>query len=364
MKKIIGVIVITLIVVACSKSDDSGSGGGTNDNFNRGAMLTNIADNIIIPAYEDFSTDLNSLVTAKDNFVAAPNQSNLDALRTSWFTAYKTYQAVQMFQIGKAKEILFEEQMNIYPTDVTNIESNITNGNYDLTHPNNNDAVGFPAVDYMLNGVANDDTAILNMYTNASYRTYLSDLVDQMQTLTTTVKADWTSNYRDIFITNTENTVSGSVNQILNAYVFYYEKRLRAQKIGLPAGVFSTNPRPDLVEALYKENNSKELVLLALNAVQSVFNGKAYSGINEGESYKTYLIALDRNDLVEVINSRFDAARQKIELLDANLKSQVINDNTKMTEAYDAIQLAVVSLKADMLQAFNVSVEFQDNDGD
>ena len=80
MKRVIGVVAITLIAFACSKSDDSnpGTGGGATDNFNRAAMLTNIADNIIIPAYQDFSTDINSLVTAKDNFVATPNQSNLD----------------------------------------------------------------------------------------------------------------------------------------------------------------------------------------------------------------------------------------------------------------------------------------------
>ena len=35
-----------------------------------------------------------------------------------------------------------------------------------------------------------------------------------------------------------------------------------------------------------------------------------------------------------------------------------------MTEAYDALQLVVVSIKVDMLQAFNVSVDYVDADGD
>ena len=35
-----------------------------------------------------------------------------------------------------------------------------------------------------------------------------------------------------------------------------------------------------------------------------------------------------------------------------------------MTEAYDALQLVVVALKVDMLQAFNVSVDYVDADGD
>jgi len=365
MKKIIGVIVITLIAVACSKSDDSNPGnGGPNDTFNRGAMLTNIADNIIIPAFQDFSTDLNGLVTAKDNFVATPNQSNLDALRVSWYNAYKTWQYLEMFNIGKAEELLYSFQMNVYPTNTTDIENNIVSGTYDLTNVNNNDAVGFPALDYMLYGIANDDTAILNVYTAANYKNYLSDLVDQMQSLTATVYTDWTSSYRATFIASTENTASSAVNKLVNDFIFYYEKGLRANKIGIPAGVFSSTPLPSKVEGVYREDVSRALALEALQAVQDMFNGIAYNGSSSGESFKSYLETLNRSELATLINSRFNTAKQKIQGLDANLKSQVTTDNTKMTEAYDALQLAVVSLKVDMLQAFNISVDYVDADGD
>jgi len=364
IKRLIVVAIFSLAIFACTESDDVSSGNETNDTFDRTAILTNIADNIIIPAYQDLNADLITLVNSKDAFIANVNQANLNVLRTDWFNAYKTYQAVQMFQIGKAKELLFEEQINIYPTNTTDIENNITSGTYDLSYVDNNDAVGFPAVDYMLYGVANDDTAIVNVYTNTNYKTYLSDLIDQMQVLNNTVLIDWTSNYRDNFVLNTANVESGALNQLLNAFVFYYEKRLRAEKVGIPAGVFSSTPLPSKVEAFYKEDNSKELLLAALNAVQNTFNGKAYASNNEGESYKTYLIALNRNDLVDAINTRFNAAKQKVQNLDTNLKNQVEIDNTKMTEAYDAIQLAVVSLKSDMLSAFNVSVSYADADGD
>ncbi|WP_034057626.1 imelysin family protein [Lacinutrix jangbogonensis] len=364
IKKIIAVAIFSLAIFACSESDDAISGNASSDTFNRAAMLTNIADNIIIPAYQDLESDLNTLVASKAVFVANVNQANLETLRTDWFSAYKTYQAVQMFQIGKAKEVFFEAQMNIYPTNTTDIENNIATGNYDLSNVNNNDAVGFPAVDYMLYGLADSDSAILEVYTNVNHKNHLSDLINRMQLLTNTVVTDWTSSYRDGFVVNTNNIESGAVNQILNAYVFYYEKRLRADKVGTPSGVFSSTPLPSKVEALYKEDNSKELLLVALDAVQDVFNGKAYNSNIEGESYKTYLMGLNRNDLVEVINTRFDSARLKVQALNSNLKNQVETDNSKMTDAYDAIQLAVVSLKSDMLSALNVSVEYIDADGD
>lgn len=363
MKKIFLGLILVGFIVACSSSSDDGP-SAKNDDFNRGALLTNLADNIIIPAFQDLNTKLTALKANKDAFVSVPNQTNLDALRASWLEAYKVWQHVEMYNIGKAEEILYSFQMNIYPTNVVDIEANISAGTYNLSSVNNNDAVGFPALDYMLYGVAGDDTSILNKYTDAKYKTYLSDLVNQMKSLTETVLNDWTSNYKATFVSSTSNTVTSSVNKFVNDFIFYYEKGLRANKFGIPAGVFSNGTLPDKVEAFYNKQVSKELALEALNAVQNTFNGKYYGSSATSESFKSYLIYLERTDLVTLINSRFDGARVKIQLLNSNFNTQIISDNTKMTEAFDALQLAVVSLKVDMLQAFNVSVDFVDADGD
>lgn len=363
IKRIVIVAIVVGTIFACSSSDDSGSNVRV-DNYNRTVMLTNQADNIIIPAYQEFNTKLSSLVTAKDNFIANADQVNLEALRTAWFEAYKTWQYLEMFNIGKAEEVFYSNQMNVYPTNGPEIETNITSGTYDLTHVNNNDAVGFPALDYMLYGVANNDAAILNVYTNANYRNYLSDLVNQMETLTNTVYNDWTTSYRDTFVTSTENTVSSAVNKLVNDFIFYYEKGLRANKVGIPAGAFSATTLPSKVEAYYRQDVSKALLLEALNAVQNMFNGTHYGGTANGDSFKAYLENLDRADLVTLINSRLDDARQKVQLLNDNFNNQITTDNVAMTEAYDALQLVVVSLKVDMLQAFNISIDYVDADGD
>ena len=98
--------------------------------------------------------------------------------------------------------------------------------------------------------------------------------------------------------------------------------------------------------------------------MQNIFNGKATSTSSTGEGFYKYLVALDRTDLATLINTRIDDARQKIQNLNADLKTQVEVDSVKMTEAYDALQLVVISLKVDMLQAFNVSVDYVDADGD
>ncbi len=367
IKRIFAFVLLTITLFACTESDD-GTTEGTSDTFDRGAMLTNLADNIIIPSYEDLSDKLDALVTSKNTFVGTPTQENLSTLKASWVEAYKSWQYVEMFNIGKAEEILYHYQMNIYPTNVSDIENNVTSGTYDLTIPNNNDAVGFPAIDYLLYGLAETEENILVKYdTDAAaenYKTYLSDVIDQMKSLTEEVLSSWKSGYRDTFVSSTENTASSAANKFVNDFIFYYEKGLRANKIGIPAGVFSTTPLPEKVEAFYNKEISKELTVLALEAVKDIFNGNHYNGSGSGSGFSSYLSALSKSDLTTMINDQLDIAKDKIQGLDENLYKQVNSDNTKMTESYDALQKVVVLLKVDMLQAFNISVDYVDADGD
>ncbi len=365
MRNIIIMSLLALFIVSCNPDNDTPESG---DKFDRGAMLTNVADNIIIPAYQDLDTKLTVLVSAKNDFITTTDQTNLDALRTSWLNAYKVWQSVEMYNIGEAEQTQYYFQMNIYPTSITDVENNIASGNYDLAHVNNNDAVGFPAVDYMLYGVADTDIDILEKYTTdtnaAKYKTYLSDLVNKMESLTKTVLNDWTSSYRGVFISSTNNTATSSFNKLVNDFIFYYEKGLRANKIGIPAGVFSAGSLPEKVEAFYSDAISKQLSLDALNAVQDMFNGKYYSSATTGSSFKSYLLELNETGLATDINTKLNIARDKIELMNNSFYTQVITDNTKMLQSYDALQNVVILFKVDMLIAFGVNVDYVDGDGD
>lgn len=370
MKNSLAFLSLLLLIIACDPEKSGES--STTDGFNRKALLENVADNIIIPAYTDLQANLATLNTASTAFTNTPNTTTLATLRTAWLQAYKTWQYVEMFNIGKADEIQYAFQMNIYPTNVTDITNNINAGTYDLSSVNNQDAVGFPAVDYMLHGIADTDTAIINAYTTsdkaAAHKAYLNNLVSRMVALTNTVRTDWTTNYRDTFVNSMTNTATSAVNQLVNDYIFYYEKGLRANKIGIPAGVFSTTPLANRVEGFYNKNVSRELALTALQAAQDFFNGKAYNGTATGASYASYVSQLRTNsgssDLTAAINAQFNAARTQMQGLNTNFVSQINTDNSRMTLTYDALQRGVVLLKVDMLQTLNINVDYVDADGD
>jgi hypothetical protein len=335
-------------------------------------MLANWADNIIVPSYQAYASSLSDLKSSSVSFTNAPDQATLTDLRGEWLAAYRTWQSVSMFEIGKAEALTLRNFTNIFPTDASEIDDSILSGSYNLTLPSTNDEQGFPALDYLINGLASTDSEILAKYTDVingqAYKTYLTDVINRMQSMTSEVLTDWTSTYRDEFVNNAGSTASSAVNKLINDYIFYFEKTLRAGKIGIPAGVFSGAPLSTTVEAFYKEDVSKLLLVDALNAFQDFFNGKHFGSDTAGESLKSYLDFLNTikegDDLSTLINNQLNVARTAINGLNDNFIAQISNDNNGFLVAYDELQKNVVLLKVDLLQALDVRVDYVDADGD
>lgn len=373
MKKFLGVLLIVLSLYACGDDDTTQTpdenGMGESLSFDRSAMLINWADNIIIPGYQDFVAKVTTLETATAAFTS--NAEDLSALRAAWLDAYTTWQRVSMFEIGPAETVNLRLNVNIYPATVATIENNIESGSYDLNLSSNRSAKGFPALDYLLFGIASSDDAILAIYNGqeaAAYRQYLTDVVADIKTLSTTVLSEWEGDFRDDFVSNNGSSATASTDRFVNDYIFYFERSLRAGKMGIPGGVFSGSVEANTIEALYAGALSKDLFLEGLDAVQDFFNGEAYNSNAQGESLASYLDTLnavkDGADLATIINSQFESARSAVGALGNFEEELAVNPPTTFLEAYDEVQRLVPLLKVDMVSAMSISIDFADADGD
>jgi len=355
-----------------TSTTDNSSNQTTPQTFNREQMLIFWADSIIIPSQNKFQSDLIEFSNSVNSFSNDPTQASLDLMRENWVIAYKSWQHIEMFNIGKAEEINYGVRMNIYPANVERIELNVSNNDNDIEHPNDYPAQGLPAVDYLLYGIGNNDSEILEKFTleNSKYLNYLIVVSNKMIELTDNVVSDWDESYRNVFIASTDNTATSSINKLTNDFIYYYEKGFRANKFGIPAGVFSGSVLIDRVEAYYRRNLSKILALEAIDAITNFFNGIPYGGdsANSGLSFKNYVEFLEtvKNDvpLGQLILDQFTESRSNIANLEDDFTIQLENKKLEMLSTYDIIQVAVVYLKVDMLQALNINVDYIDADGD
>ena len=137
------IIFIVTFFVSCEDSTED----QVEQTFDRSLVLLNWSDNIITPSYEAFQEKLGKLKISVDKFKSNVTQENLDLVRSEWLNAYKAWQHVEMFNIGKAEEIYYSSKMNVYPANISRIKSNIDSEQYNLGNANNNSAQGFPALD-------------------------------------------------------------------------------------------------------------------------------------------------------------------------------------------------------------------------
>ena len=371
MRKLIFLFAFATLLSACSSSDTDGS--ASDNSFNRTALLTHWADNLIIPAFQNYNSKLALLEAEVQNFNADPSQQNLTSLRASWLTAYEGYQQVMLYNIGKASDLNFKESADTYPTDAAGIEANIGNGNYNLELLSQYSKQGFPAIDYMLNGLSDSDAAIISKYTSdsnaAANKQYLTSLISALKIKSTAIVTDWTTSYRATFISASGTAVSSSTNKLTNLFVKNFEKDIRTTKVGIPSGVFSNGTLfPEKVEGYYKKNISRRLLNTAIKAQQDFFNGKYFGSNQVGPSLKSYLddvnAVRDGMNLSAIINNQFDNIYVQNAALNEDFSKQIGSNNTKMLEAYDAMQKNVVYFKLDMMQALNVTIDYVDGDGD
>ena len=372
LKIFISISILSIFIISCSSSSDDEQ--STIPEFDRSAVLTNYADNIIVPRLNNFKSSVDYLKESGDAFIDSPDITTYTELHNSWLEAYINWQYVEMFNIGKAEEIMFFSKTNTYPVNEGRIQENINNQKTDLSNPNDWSCQGFPGLDYMIHGIANTENEIINQYIqNPLNGKYLKVVLNELNNNTDLVLNDWNT-YRNTFVNSIENTATSAFNMLTNDFVYYFEKGLRTNKIGIPSGVFSNNPLSNKVEAYYSSKNgiedvSRDLIENALNAVDLVFQGKSSNQSPVGPSFKTYLDFIKANnvsadDIGSIVVNKIQTANQKILDLNKNFINQVENDNGKMLAAFDALQTIVVNLKTDMLSLFNVAVDYTDADGD
>jgi predicted lipoprotein len=342
----------------------------------RKAMLTNIADNIILPSYTNFKTKFDLMLTKSDAFAAKPDKASLTEFRQAWADAYTEWQKVELFDVGPAEQYTLRNFFNIYPTNVTGIEEYIAAGSGTFDIPASYPKQGFPALDYLINGLGATDDAIVARYTTAADAAkriaYLKRLTTQMNTQFSTVYTAWTTGgYRDTFINCTALSAGCSTSKLVNGFVLNYERYLRSGKFGIPSGAMTNGTvAPDKVEAYYKKDLSLTLAKAAHQASVDFFNGKNVKTGAEGPGLKTYLNSLGAKDsstgtsLVDIINKQFEAVTQQLSTLKPNLSDEIKANNAAVVSVYTQMQKAIRMLKVDMTTAMSITITYTDNDGD
>lgn len=357
-----------LLLVSCGGTS-SDADSGDSSSVVRSEMLQQTANNIILPSYQSFHSEVIALQEAGENFTANTTEEALVTFQNQLKDTRLAWQNVSQFQFGPAETVLLRTSLNTYPADTDQIEANIESGDYSLGTIDNQAAVGFAAMGYLLHGLGEDNQQIIAAYTEASDAqqrlTYVQDLLAFTADKTAEVVSAWEESESDNFL-NAENAgtdTGSSLGMLVNTMVRHYERFFRDGKIGIPAGVRSSGvPRPVATEAYYS-GYSLELAIANLQSIQRLFEGTGFDG-SSGTGLKENLAALEYEELSNEISTEIDQALDALQALQDPLSVQIENDNDPVLKAFQEIQDVTTLIKANMPSALGITITYQDNDGD
>lgn len=363
------VIISTLLVAfySCKKEEKPAP------EFDRGLMLENVGNAIIIPAYENLDNKAQEMDSAVIRFTAAPDLANLVKLQDAFIEAYLAWQDVSLFEFGPAEQLLLRANTNTFPADTIQIGSNISSGTYNLAAVSNLDAKGFPAMDYLLFGTAAGNNAILDKYSSdadsAKRKKYLKDISKEIRSNVNSVYNSWVpggGNYIHTFINNTGTNVGSSLGLLVNQLNYDFEL-LKNYKIGIPLGKKTLGtPLPEKTEGYYSKR-SAQLAVAHIKAIENTYSGRSRSG-TDGSGLDDYLVhlqaAYNGGMLSDAIKAQLALTISKLQSIPDPLSETIMNDPSVADAAYVELQKQVVLFKTDMPSALGVLITYQDNDGD
>lgn len=357
-----------LLLLSCKKHKKD----EPNADFDRVSLLTHLGKNLILPNYKDFQTKSESLNKKVDSFTVAPSGSSLSAAQDAFKEAFESWQKVSVYELGPAADANLQTELNIFPTDTGQINSNVRSGSYDLSLVSNAAAKGFPAIDYLLFGSAGNDSLLLQLYTtdsNAQNRKqYLSALASQIKEKAGTVTTAWSSsggNYLNTFINASGTDVGSSVGLLINQLNQEIDF-LKKEELGIPLGKFSMGTiYPAKTEAYYSGISAQLAVIKAQN-ILNVYLGKTAS--SNGIGFDDYLTQINAQynggSLANAITVQLQDVVAKLKAIQDPLSFTIQNNPAPVDTAYASVQQSIVLLKTDMPSALGVLITYQDTDGD
>ncbi|MES2590641.1 MAG: imelysin family protein [Bacteroidota bacterium] len=362
-------LIIALTTAGCDKKPEEEV--TPESSFDKVLMLTNIGENLVIPAYSNFKISIDSLYYLNSLFTSSPSSTNLANVQSQFLKAYTYYQWVSTFEFGPGENELIRANFNIFPCDTLQIKNKIAAGDFNFSSVESFDAKGFPALDFLLYGNDHDNNNVLAQYTTdgnaANRKNYLTAIINELKNKTDLVISGWNAgNYIATFKNNTGSDVGGSIGMLVNQLNYDFEL-LKNAKVGIPLGKKTLGtPMPEKVEALYS-TQSLALVTEHLKSIENIYLGRNVLNV-DGLGLDDYLVHVNAQHssgaLNDVIKATFSSAKAKLALITGPLSQAVITNTTTVDAAYAELQKLVVLLKVDMPSALGVLITYQDNDGD
>lgn len=324
-------------------------------------MLTDVADEVIIPSYDVLWANVTALQERVDAFTASPDEAKLDSCKKWWVAVATSWQDAVTFNFGPAEGLYgtLAENAATFPASATKIEAYIAAG--DTTQNNfDRDSRGIYGAEYLLY-----HSPVME-YVGSSRGAYLRSVVRRLLSEVSEVRTEWKNGYRDEFISR-NGTDAGSGTSLLFNHLNISFELLKNYKLALPMGkrAGQTTSEPTRVEAYYS-GISKQLMDKHYDAVMRLWYGKTASG-EKILGFIDYLATVSGGQrLIDDTKAQDQAIVRELEALGTSmiLSETITSSPTSLDPLYTEMFKLTRFIKSEMSSLLGISITYSSGDGD
>jgi len=357
---------VAFLIASCVKEPDPNPEPGK---FDRGVLLANYADQLVIPAFTKLNSEVSVLNQKLEAFVNQPTLENLQTAQNAWVNAYLAFQHTNSYNFGPAGESgtrkTFTEEIGTFPVNESKLNSILNTGTYNI-NDFNRDTRGFLAIEFLLFDLEDNNSTVLKRFENPTAGTYLKELGKHLKSRTEQVENDWKSGYRMAFIQNNGTDAGSAVSMLYNDFVKSYEG-LKNFKVGLPLGKRpgQTAIEPNLAEAYY---SGKSITFLKehFRSMEDIWHGKSQAGV-DGPGFKEYLESVEGGKaLVDLTLPQLEKIKSDLNSLPPNprFSQQLTTNFQQIDQLHTDLQKHTRFFKSDMSSVLGIAITYSSGDGD
>ena len=361
MKHTRHIIVLALIIFSCGGNDD------TNSNvFRVQNLLEDIVNQQILPSINDFVVIANNFNDSVNDYIANPNETDLQLLREEWLSTAIAYEATYGFYIGALRDQFTHLLIYNWPTNPNIIETTIsdnefvTDENFEIISPRSK---SFAAIEYLLFGNESSVSETNILFSNSqNRRNYLRISTANMRDLGEFIQNIWGNNasegYASTFLENNNSGIQGSFNLLFNG-LFNSIDVNKVTKIGKPAGLETSEvTNSEIVQARFSRR-SLDLVRSNIENIERVYFNPSGLGISD------YVFSITEDNILNnAIQSKLTEIYTAIDEIPGSLHDSVSTARDSVEILHTRLEELRVLFAVDVRSILSIVITTTDVDGD
>jgi putative iron-regulated protein len=320
-------------------------------------VVSDFANQVVIPTYERLVTKTNTLSKAVDAFVAKPSDDTLKAAQEAWRSSRTPWEQSEAFAFGPAESLGYDGDLDDWPVNETDVKA-VIQSKAELTDASikqlQTTQKGFHTIEYLLFGSDNNRKAadlsprelqLLQLLTQAFDRT--------AQDLTKSWKEGVNGNpaYSQVFASAGESnnssypTVNAALEEIVQGAIGCLDE-VANEKIGEPLKEKTTKN----LESRFS-HHSLEDFKSNIRSVENAYLGRAAESDSSKAKSLSNLVAQSDAKLDEQVKSELQAALEALNAVPDPVEPKISDADTlaKLETAQKAISTVHATMEQKVL---------------